>query len=311
MSNNNWGKLVRADGGTDHVIPEIVLLFDKKNFFGRIPNADTRKFSHSQQIVIPLPTLSSTHFCIETKQSEDQAVTSFSLTDYSRNGTFFRRQANLPDSTASSIETMDDSKKVEIFNGDQIILMFCHKITLVYTFIENVKTKPSNQDVQVTTVDPSKRCDESNSMTNATVSNSSRKRSKDEDISHDDVRNAVAGDGGASGRLIRQQLTSLQQENKAQERRLAAAVANNSNLSVDLNSRERELRSAQSALALRDTEVNSLTDSLRATEANAAATEARVRILEDSSEVSSLSCFRQQLSALNKCSIEIDNSNFL
>ena len=93
MSTNYWGKLVRVVGGSDsELIPEVILLFDQKNFFGRVPNADTAKFSHSQQFVVPLPYLSSTHFCIEMISSDNGKETVFMMTDYSRNGTFFRQK---------------------------------------------------------------------------------------------------------------------------------------------------------------------------------------------------------------------------
>ena len=49
-----WGKLVRTGGVDIEInIPSTILLFSKTSFVGRLPNADSTKFNHSQQFVIP------------------------------------------------------------------------------------------------------------------------------------------------------------------------------------------------------------------------------------------------------------------
>ena len=299
MPTSNWGKLVRATGGSENdVIPEIMLLYDKKNYFGRVPNADMTKFSHSQQFAIPLPYLSSTHFCIEMKSSEDGDSDTFFLTDHSRNGTFFRHKQNSQDGAAIRVEHMDASRNVMIKDGDEIILMFRNEITVIYKFTESSQSRFSKtaEDLAPTT-SPKPADSHHEVVAGVDMSTSkSRKRAKEGDArdnnsaDNTEVRAATTsgGEGGPGGKILKQQLASLQQENKGQERRLAAVVAANTALTMDLNSREREVRTVQSLLSLKETECGALTDSLRATEANFAATEARVRILEDLLEVSSL-----------------------
>lgn len=290
MSTNNWGKLVRVVGGSDsELIPEVILLFDQKNFFGRVPNADTAKFSHSQQFVIPLPYLSSTHFCIEMIPSDDGKETVFMMTDYSRNGTFFRHKQDAQNSDKRKVESMGSSKTAVICDGDEIILMFRNEITVIYTFTENAQLKSVSKNLERGISDEVVAVEESRPV--AKVSglplSSSRKRPMEEDDRNlEEVNGGAAIKGGSGDRLLKQQVASLQLENKGQERRLAAAVAASTTLSIDLNARERELRAVQSTLSMKDSELACVTDSLRASEANAAATEARVRVLDDLSEVS-------------------------
>lgn len=299
MLTSYWGKLVRATGGSESdVIPEVIFLFDKKNYFGRVPNADVSKFSHSQQFVIPLPYLSSTHFCIEMKSLEDANSNTFLLTDHSRNGTFFRHSQTVQDLAVTKVEHMDASRSVMIKDNDEIILMFRGEITVIYKFIESTRS-PSSKSMNDSAVATSPKPTESNLevpssvITSTTKSRKRAKEAEDRDRGNNspdntDLRSAAVngGEGGPGGKILKQQVASLQQENKGQERRLAAVVAANTALTIDLNSRERETRTVQSLLALKEAECAALTDSLRATEANSAATEARVRILEDTSEVS-------------------------
>jgi FHA domain len=290
MSTNNWGKLVRVVGGSDsELIPEVILLFDQKNFFGRVPNADTSKFSHIQQFVIPLPYLSSTHFCIETISSNDGMETSFMITDYSRNGTFFRHKQDTQNPDKRKVESMGSSKTAVICDGDEIILMFRNEITVIYTFTENAQLKAGSKNLERGSSDEIVVVDEPRPLVKVSGPpvSSSRKRPKEEEEKNpEEGKAAAAVKGGSGDRLLKQQVASLQLENKGQERRLAAAVAASTTLTMDLNARERELRTLQSTLTMKDLELVSVTDSLRASEANAAATEARVRVLDDSSEVS-------------------------
>ena len=292
MSTNNWGKLVRVVGGSDsELIPEVILLFDQKNFFGRVPNADTAKFSHSQQFVVPLPYLSSTHFCIEMIPSDDGKETVFMMTDYSRNGTFFRHKQDAQNSDKRKVESMGTSKTAVICDGDEIILMFRNEITVIYTFTENAQLKSVSKNLERGISDEMIVLEEIRPV--AKVSgvpvpvSSSRKRPMEEDERNpEEVNGGAAMKGGSGDILLKQQVASLQLENKGQECRLAAVVAASTTLSIDLNARERELRALQSTLLMKDSELACVTDSLRASEANAAATEARVRVLDDSSEVS-------------------------
>ena len=296
MPPSYWGKLVRATGGSESdVIPETIFLFDKKNYFGRVPNADVSKFSHSQQFVIPLPYLSSTHFCIEMRSLEDENSNTFLLTDHSRNGTFFRHSQNTQDIAVTKVEHMDASRSVMIKDNDEIILMFRGEITVIYKFIESTLSLPSKAMDDTTSIMSPKPADAIREvpisvMTSTTKSRKRVKEAEDRDNNSADNTDLRAGavnggEGGPGNKIMKQQVASLQQENKGQERRLAAVVAANTALTMELNSRERETRTVQSLLALRDAECSALTDSLRATEANSAATEARVRILEDTSEV--------------------------
>lgn len=282
MANNNWGKLVRAIGGSDsEIIPETIMLFDQKNFFGRVPNADANKFNHCQQFVIPLPYLSSTHFSIEMKATENDGEATYLLTDHSRNGTFFRHKQVSTATKEPKLEPLGASKSVIISSGDQIILMFRNEITVMYTFIKNVQPRLSKPEIaQPPLIIPKVPEPQPSS------SNSPRKRSKDDrDASNDDRKLSNSVEGGSSARLLKKQVESLQQENKEQEQRVATVVAANTALAVDLNAKERDLRTCHATLAMKESELASATDSLRAVEANFAATEARVRILEDSSEV--------------------------
>lgn len=270
MANNNWGKLVRAIAGSaSETIPETIMLFDQKNFFGRVPNADTNKYAHCQQFVIPLPYLSSTHFSVEMKPTDADGEAVFLLTDHSRNGTFFRRKQHLNVDTATAVpklEPVGTSKSVAINDGDQIILMFRNEITVAYTFVKNDKVDLAQASLGIPKVSESQQ----------SSSKSPKKDAK---------RVSTPGEGGSGVRLLKQQVTSLQQENKEQEQRVAAVVAANTALTVDLNMKERDLRTSHALLAVKESELTAVTDSLRVIEANSAATEARVRILEDSSEV--------------------------
>jgi hypothetical protein len=270
MANNNWGKLVRAIGGSaSEIIPETIMLFDQKNFFGRVPNADANKFTHCQQFVIPLPYLSSTHFSIEMKLTDADGEAIFLLTDHSRNGTFFRRKQQGATATKEpKLEPIGATKSVAINDGDQIILMFRSEITAMYIFVRNDKADLAQASLSTPKVSESQQ----------STSKSPKK---------DNKKLSTPVEGGSSVRLLKQQVASLQQENKDQEQRVAAIVVANTALTVDLNTKERDLRTAHAMLVAKESELAAVTDSLRVIEANSAATEARVRILEDSSEVRS------------------------
>ena len=288
MANNNWGKLVRASGGSvSEIIPETIMLFDQKNFFGRVPNADANKFSHCQQFVIPLPYLSSTHFSIEMKLSDADGGAIFLLTDHSRNGTFFRHKQSATVTTETKLDAIGASKSVTINDGDEIILMFRSEITVLYTFLKNDKADhfaqacPSIPKDSIPKDSQPKDSQPKDSLPKVSESQQSASKSPRKE----NKKPSTPAEGGSGVRLLKQQVASLQQESKEQEQRVAAIVASNTALTVDLNTKVRDLRTSHATLATKENELAAVTDSLRVIEANSAATEARVRILEDSSEV--------------------------
>jgi hypothetical protein len=298
MANNNWGKLVRASGGSvSEIIPETIMLFDQKNFFGRVPNADANKFSHCQQFVIPLPYLSSTHFSIEMKLSDAGGGAIFLLTDHSRNGTFFRHKQSATVTTETKLDPIGASKSVIINDGDEIILMFRSEITVLYTFLKNDKADHFAQACPSIPKDSiTKDSIPKDSIPKDSIPKDSQPKDSQPKVSEsqqsasksprkENKKPSTPAEGGSGVRLLKQQVASLQQENKEQEQRVAAIVAANTALTVDLNTKVRDLRTSHATLAIKENELAAVTDSLRVIEANSAATEARVRILEDSSEV--------------------------
>ena len=297
MSIRNWGKLVRDLNGcnVDTNIPEIILLYDIEQFIGRLPNADATKFRHSQQIVIPSLFISSTHFSIEMKRSSEEAQKiAYYLTDHSRNGTFYRRKQVAPNSRPNSVEAMGLSKRVQIYDGDEIIFKFQNEIKLVYVFTKTTYPSVEEDDAILNHAAIS---ESEVRPVDIAPSSSSRKRAKVATIGNEGTKGTVTegrritpemGEVQNSGSL-KQQILSLQQENRAQERRLASIVADNGALSATLSTTVRELRNAQATVTLKNSEISSLTSSLKETEANSAATEARLRNLEDVAEVTTSS----------------------
>ena len=293
MSIRNWGKLVRDLSGcnVESNIPEIILLYDREQFIGRLPNADTSKFRHSQQIVIPSLFISSTHFCVEMRPpSEEVQEIAYYLTDHSRNGTFFRRKEVASMSRPDLVEAMGPSKRVQIYDGDEIILKFQNEIKLVYVFTVTTSPSATEDDSRVMLAADSKLVVRPAEVAPPSLS---RKRVKVATIDNEGVKGAVT-DGtkiiplmeeAQNSGSLKQQILSLQQENRVQERRLASIVAANGALSTTLSTTERELRNAQATVTQKNSEISSLTSSLKETEANSAATEARLRNLEDVAEV--------------------------
>lgn len=275
------GKLIRNAGAGNNEVnaPETILFYDKKHYVGRGPNADPNVFSHSQQTVIPFPYMSNTHFCIETKAKDgDEHETSYFVTDHSRNGTFIRRLGAEPNACTLISETS------QIYHGDEIIMKFQGAIKLVYIFhVTSHSTVAPKSVIVEPYVNHSK-----NIRVESSAASSSKKRSIE--VVNDSERIIVSAtsavvDGGQSSSMLKQQVLSLQQESKAQERRLATIVLANETLSTALSTKDRALRVAQSALTLKDVDMICVTDSLRATEANLSATEARLHNLDETSEV--------------------------
>ena len=290
MSIKNWGKLVRDTSGfhAESNIPVIILLFDKEQFIGRLPNADVSKFRHSQQIVIPSPFMSSTHFSIEMRSpTEETKQIAYFLTDHSRNGTFFRRKQLTSSASTNRVEAVGQSKTVQMHDGDEIILKFQNEIKLAYVFTVTTclpVVEDDNSAIGAATSRP-----DIEGLSNVPPS-SSRKRLKTDKIDRESTKrimtegvktSSVAGEEQKNS----PQIISLQLENKELERRLASIVAANSALSTAVSTVERELRNSQATVSQKNIEISSVTSSLRESEANSAATEARLRKLEDITEV--------------------------
>ena len=292
MASKNWGKLVRDARGCNNEVnvPEVILLFDETQYIGRLPNVDYSKFSHSHQLVIPAPFMSSTHFCVEMKQKSPsgdglvhETETTFFLTDYSRNGTFFRRKHLASHNIASDVETMGKSRIAQIYDGDEIILKFKNEIKLIYVFVVENRVTAGSKKSMTPAANVQSRPSTGVKVMDGDDILSSRNNIMDEnEIS---VNSKTVIEGRHNNGLLKQQVESLQQENKAQESRLTANIATNESLTATLSAREKELKNLQSVCVLKDAEIVSMTTSLRGSEANSAATEARLRNLEDTSEV--------------------------
>lgn len=235
MPPSKWGQLILSREGTDKQvnIPELLSLHDEEHFIGRLPNADTSKFRHSQQSVISSPYLSSTHFSIRMKPPDEGSTeTTFFVADYSRNGTFVRLNRAV-DLTSNEIE-LGCNNKLEISSGDEIILKFRSEIKLVYRFISNL---PDSQTDSVRLLETA----------------SSRKRAKNSDGNERGGKEGgiEGGDGVESSNSLQlqQQVASLQEELRSTEAKSLARMLVNDDLTKDLSNKVRELEEVQKKLA--------------------------------------------------------------
>jgi hypothetical protein len=252
MSPSKWGQLVLSREGTDKEvnIPELFSLYDEQHFIGRLPNADTNKFKHSEQCVISSPYLSSTHFSIQMKPpGEGSTETTFFVADYSRNGTFVRFNRAVNGSEKTSVpELVGNKNRLEICSGDEIILKFRNEIKLVYTFISNI---PDSQT----------------DVVRSSETASSRKRAKNcerKDEGEGEERGIEGGDGveSSSSLQLQQQVASLQEELRSTEAKRLAQMLVNDDLTKDLSNKGKELEEVQKKLADKREEHLSAIDSL-------------------------------------------------
>jgi hypothetical protein len=273
MSHWKWGLLVLSREGADKEanIPESISLYDEQQFVGRLPNADSNKYRHSQQCVISSPYLSSTHFSIEMKPPvEGSTETTFFVADYSRNGTLVRTKKAKNDSIINEPKLVGCDNRLQISSGDEIILKFRDEIKLVYTFVANI---PDSQTGVIRLSD----------------SNSSRKRSKNGEIKDDGGGEEGGVEGGDGVEInnslqLQQQVVSLQESLRSMEAKGAAMVLAIDDLTKDLSNKDKKLEEVQKKLAdKRDEHINAI-DTLCAKESDLNATKARLSNMTDSKE---------------------------
>jgi hypothetical protein len=141
-----WGKILREieekDSSIEQTpnekfsIPSIFNFFNNSIFIGRFPNCDSKKgFSHDQQFSIPCPYLSQTHFSVHKNKDN-----SFSIADYSKNGTYLSRQSG----EYKTIDLVGDKNTIDLHNGDKILLKFKNEVKLIYKFIANEDLNNNN-----------------------------------------------------------------------------------------------------------------------------------------------------------------------
>lgn len=234
-----WGKILREieEQSKDTIeqkeqtpnekfsIPSIFNFFNDSIFIGRFPNCDVNKgFNHDQQFSIPCPYLSQTHFSVHKKKDNN----CFSITDYSKNGTYISRKSN----EYKTIELIGDKNTIDLHNGDKILLKFKNEVKLIYKFV-------ANEDINI-------NIDEENKMN---VSELSKKTIN-----------------GAENTL-QSQIINLLEVNSKQERKLEEYLSTIESCNNLLSNSIRDLENSKAIITIRDNNIEELKNSLKEMEA--------------------------------------------
>lgn len=202
---------------------------------------------------MPAPFLSHTHFSINVDRKDG----TISVTDYSRNGTYIKRNKihtdneNIADENVDAVkiddinnkeecELIGSNKTVTVLDGDAIVLRFKQENKLMFCLkLEKgsklVDTPPNGSPTSMV-------------------------------LSADDS--------------LQSQITTLLAENSKQERVIAESLAKNENLSKELLSVNRELTNLQTIAQSKDTTITEMTEVIKEFETVSSAKDARLHQFE-------------------------------